>query len=104
MNNSITDAATAAIVGAAAKYGTDLLSDTLPGDADDALRMAHNLIARLRIVPDHGAEVATAVADIVDSGEDPDRIAGLRAALAAAVADDGYLASDLAIHLSEAGN
>jgi hypothetical protein len=107
MNNSITDSATEAVVAAAAKYGADLLADTTPDSpdsADDTLRTARNLIARLHIVPEHGVAVAAAITDIVESGEAPDRTAALRAALVAALADDRDLASDLAIFLSESGS
>jgi hypothetical protein len=101
MNNSITDSATLALLGAAGKYGSDLLADTVPDDADGTLRTARNLLARVRIVPDHGAAIAAAVGDIVENGEDPGRTAGLHAALDAAVGGDSYLASDLTVFLSE---
>ncbi|GAA2015159.1 hypothetical protein GCM10009839_07910 [Catenulispora yoronensis] len=100
MNNSIIDPTTAALA-AGAKYGSDMLAATTPSDADGALRLARNIVARLRISPEHGAAVVAAVADViaergVDGTDD-----GLRAAVAAALGQDADLASDIAMMLSE---
>ncbi|GAA1990855.1 hypothetical protein [Catenulispora subtropica] len=103
MNNSIIDPTTAAIAGAAAEYGSDVLAATTPSGADDALRLARNLVARLRISPDHGAAIVAAVGGAIADGDAGDGGEALHAAVTAALTQDQDLASDLAMMLSESG-
>ena len=100
MNNSIIESVLSVIVGAAGKYGSDLLADATPENADDSLRLARNLLLRIRISPEHGESIIVAADGVVEQPDSADRLDALRDALSAAITADRDLASDLAITLS----
>jgi hypothetical protein len=103
MTNSIIEAVVGTIADAAAKFGSDVVAGTVAGDVDGRLRLARNLVARLRIVPEYGAVVVDTVGGMAERPDAIDGVDGLRMAVEAAVAVDGSLASDLAIVMSDAG-
>jgi hypothetical protein len=100
MNNSIIESVLCAIVGAAGKYGSDLLADAAPADPDETLRLARNLLLRIRISPEYGEGIVDAAEGVVEHPDAADRIDVLRGALALAITEDRDLASDLAITMS----
>jgi hypothetical protein len=91
----------ATLIATAAKYGPDLLAATTPEGADDTLRAARNVLARIRSSP-FGSQMAAVVSGLVDAdhGTSAD-LDALRGALQDALTQDADLASDLAIILSE---
>jgi hypothetical protein len=100
MNNSIVDSSVAAIAGAAAKHGSDLIADATPADADETLRLVRHLVARIRASAGSDAEVAAATAGVAEQSDAADRIEVLRRAVMDAASRDDALTSDLAIMLS----